>query len=243
MPTIPRFRGYADPGSPLHRSAQRRAPSGKGRARRHPCQHPCRGVLVTDETRAQRRPRPAIEYGPTGEQVAKNVRRLRRRRRLTTNDLAGRLRAAERPVVASGIAKIERLERQVNVDDFAALAVALGVSPGALLLPLEDSSAELVEVTGAGSVSAASAWAWASSQWPLAGPGATDSVEYALSSLPPGARESFLHPASRAAQVACEEVARTLMQPDNASRARLALERALVEVDLLAREQQRAGSA
>ncbi|MDP9953184.1 MULTISPECIES: helix-turn-helix domain-containing protein [Streptomyces] len=198
---------------------------------------------MVDEPRAPRSPRPAVEYGPTGGQVAKNVRRLRRRRRLTIHDLAERLRVAGRPVVASGIAKIERLERQVNVDDFAALAVALGVSPGALLLPLEDSRDESVEVTGAGLVSAVSAWAWANSQWPLPGVGATDSLEYALSSLPPGARESFLHPAARAAQVACEEVVRTLTQPDNASRARLALERALVEVDLFAREQQRAESA
>ncbi|RBL80553.1 hypothetical protein DDE05_50540 [Streptomyces cavourensis] len=131
----------------------------------------------------------------------------------------------------------------MNVDDFAALAVALGVSPGALLLPLEDSSAESVEVTGGGSVSAASAWAWVSNKGPLPAAGAADSLEFALSSLPPSAREVFLHPAARAAQMACEEVVRTLAQPDNASRARLALERALVEVDLLAHQQQKAGSA
>lgn len=198
---------------------------------------------MADGFEVKRRSRPAVEYGPTGGQVAKNVRRLRRRRRLTMHDLAERLRAAERPVVASGIAKIERLERQVNVDDFAALAVALGVSPGALLLPLEDSSAESVEVTGAGSVSAASAWAWVSNKGPLPAVGAADSLEYALSSLPPSAREVFLHPAARAAQVACEEVARTLTEPNNASRARLALERALAEVDLLAHQQQRVGNA
>src|SRR3954454_23683106 len=42
---------------------------------------------------------------------------------------------AGRPILASGLGKIESGERRVDVDDLVALAVALDVSPVRLLLP------------------------------------------------------------------------------------------------------------
>lgn len=83
---------------------------------------------------AQRRVRPAIEYGPTAQAVATNVLRLRRARGLSIYALSDRLRAAGRPITPSAVGKIERLARQVNVDDLSALAAALDVEPFHLML-------------------------------------------------------------------------------------------------------------
>ncbi|MFJ9376112.1 helix-turn-helix domain-containing protein [Streptomyces sp. NPDC101455] len=120
---------------------------------------------MTDE---KRRPRPAAQYGPTATAVSENVKRLRERRNLTIYSLSGMLEKVGRPITPSAIAKIERQQRQVTVDDLAALAVVLGVSPSALLLPLDDSPKNTIEVTGAaGSVPADVAWDWADGQRPL----------------------------------------------------------------------------
>ncbi|MFF7842847.1 helix-turn-helix domain-containing protein [Streptomyces ossamyceticus] len=119
---------------------------------------------MTDE---KRRPRPAAQYGPTAEAVAENVKRLRERRNMTIYSLSGALEKVGRPITPSAIAKIERQQRQVNVDDLAALSVVLGVSPSALLLPLDDSPKSTTEVTGGGTVPADVAWDWADGQRPL----------------------------------------------------------------------------
>ncbi|MFM9595801.1 helix-turn-helix domain-containing protein [Streptomyces scabiei] len=119
---------------------------------------------MTDE---KRRPRPAAQYGPTAEAVAENVKRLRERRSMTIYSLSGALEKVGRPITPSAIAKIERQQRQVNVDDLAALAVVLGVSPSALLLPLDDSAETTIAVTGGGSVTADVAWDWMDGKRPL----------------------------------------------------------------------------
>ncbi|MFD6822488.1 helix-turn-helix domain-containing protein [Streptomyces sp. NPDC060085] len=119
---------------------------------------------MTDE---KRRPRPAAQYGPTAASVAENVKRLRERRNMTIYSLSGALDKVGRPITPSAVAKIERQQRQVTVDDLAALAVVLGVSPSALLLPLDDSTANSIEVTGGGAVPADVAWDWADGQRPL----------------------------------------------------------------------------
>lgn len=87
---------------------------------------------------------------------------------------------------------MERQQRQVTVDDLAALAFIFGVSPSALLLPLEDSDDLDVEVTGAGRVPADVAWDWADGKRPLQWPEgdvSTASFEYRLYSRPPGRRD------------------------------------------------------
>lgn len=138
----------------------------------------------------QQRGRRAIEVGPTGRIVAQNLARLRERRGFTTRQLAGALERAGRTIPASGITKMEKAERGVTSDELVALSVVLGVSPAALLLPLTDSPADSVSVTGAGEVPADTAWAWASNEGPLRIPEGADvrtvALEYQLYSLPPG---------------------------------------------------------
>ncbi|WP_062189052.1 helix-turn-helix domain-containing protein [Streptomyces sp. AVP053U2] len=119
---------------------------------------------MTDE---QRRARPATQYGPTAETVAFNVKRLRERTGMTIYKLSALLREAGRPITPAAVGKIERQQRQVNVDDLAALAVIFGVSPSALLLPLTPKASDPVEVTGSGTVSAGDAWSWADGERPL----------------------------------------------------------------------------
>lgn len=142
---------------------------------------------MTDETR---RPRPAAQYGPTAAAVAANVRRVRELRGLTIYGLASALSAVNRPIAPSAVAKIERKERQVTVDDLTALAVVLGVSPSALLLPLTDRTDDSVEVTGGGSVAADTAWDWADGKRPLrmSGDIGAARLEYELYGRPPGRR-------------------------------------------------------
>ncbi|MDT0270847.1 helix-turn-helix domain-containing protein [Streptomyces sp. DSM 44915] len=143
---------------------------------------------MTSEKRASR---PAIKYGPTALTVARNLKRVREARGLTTYALSGALRKAERPITPSAVAKIERGERQVTVDDLAALAFVLDVSPASLLLPLEDGLEAHVSITGAGEVPADVAWAWASSERPIRlpeGDARTAMLEYQLYALPPGRR-------------------------------------------------------
>jgi transcriptional regulator with XRE-family HTH domain len=115
----------------------------------------------------QQRGRRAIEVGPTGQIVAANIARLRERRGLTTRQLSGELERAGRNIPASGITRMEKGERVVTTDELAALAVAFGVSPSALLLPLTDRSTDSVEVTGGGTVLAGDAWSWANGERPL----------------------------------------------------------------------------
>lgn len=115
----------------------------------------------------QQRGRRAIEVGPTGRTVAANIARLRERRGLTTRQLSGMLERAGRPIPASGITRMEKGERVVTTDELAALAVAFGVSPSALLLPLTNRHDERVEITGGGEVDALRAWEWGIGRLPL----------------------------------------------------------------------------
>lgn len=125
-------------------------------------------LLMTEQ---QKRRRGAVEMGPTAATVAANVRRLRDDvRGWSTYELAGKLSKMGRPIAPSAVAKIERGERQVTVDDLMALAIALGVSPVTLLLPPNTRAQKdenglpqqaVTEVTGAGEVGAGDAWRWA----------------------------------------------------------------------------------
>lgn len=104
---------------------------------------------------------------PTGLVVAANIRRVRERRGLSTYQLAQKLKAEGRPVAPSALAKVERAERRVDVGDLAAIAVALGVSPASLLLPLTAKVGDPVEITGGGTVDALRAWEWGIGRLPL----------------------------------------------------------------------------
>lgn len=70
--------------------------------------------------------------GSVGQRVAKEVERLRGR--TTVRELSARLSKLGRPILPSGITKIEQGSRRVDVDDLVALAIALKVTPTRLLL-------------------------------------------------------------------------------------------------------------
>ena len=83
--------------------------------------------------------RRAVEIAEYGAKVADNVANLREQRGLTLDQLSTRLREMGRPIIASGISKIEQGERRVDADDLVALARALEVMPVELLQDREHS--------------------------------------------------------------------------------------------------------
>lgn len=116
-------------------------------------------LAMTDEKRQPRRPRPAVQYGPIAESVAKNVERLRKTRGKTIYSLSGELGEIGRPITPSAIAKIEKQQRQVTVDDLVALALVFNTSPISLLLPAEWGDGQ-VELTSERRLAARTAWRW-----------------------------------------------------------------------------------
>ncbi|MEU1117803.1 MULTISPECIES: helix-turn-helix transcriptional regulator [unclassified Streptomyces] len=104
--------------------------------------------------------------GPTGEQVRANVVRVRELRGMSKKQLADRVLELGRPIPPLGISRIEAGTRRVDADDLVALAIALHVSPATLLLPWGPADSP-VEVTAAGTVTAAESWMWADGVRPL----------------------------------------------------------------------------
>ena len=73
---------------------------------------------------------------------------------------------------ASGISKIEQLDRRVDVDDLVGLAIALGVTPDRLLLTgriTPDVADQAIELTSAVQMPVLDAWQWAVGDTPLSG--------------------------------------------------------------------------
>jgi transcriptional regulator with XRE-family HTH domain len=88
---------------------------------------------------------------------------------MSTAALSARLTELGQPIQDTGITKIEKGDRRVDVDDLVALAVALGVTPNALLMPdLDDPSAAAatVALTPKEQGRADSLWAWAAGEQP-----------------------------------------------------------------------------
>lgn len=101
----------------------------------------------------------------TGEMVAQNIARVRKSSNVSLQELERRLDGLGRRISFSGLSKIERHLKRVEVDDLMAIAIALDVSPLALLLPQGDPY-EPVEVTGAVG-STALFWEWAMGERPM----------------------------------------------------------------------------
>ncbi|GAB2818800.1 helix-turn-helix domain-containing protein [Lentzea nigeriaca] len=106
----------------------------------------------------------SIERGPVAQRVAENIRDLRRSRDMTLQELSDRLAEVGRPVVVSGVGKMEQTKaegaRRVDVDDLVALALALDVSPLRLLLTATAAPDELTELSQDVRVSERVAWLW-----------------------------------------------------------------------------------
>jgi transcriptional regulator with XRE-family HTH domain len=125
-------------------------------------------------------------------QVAENLRRLRSARGLSTSRLSKLLADFGRPIQPTGITKIEKRERKVDVDDLVALAAALRVNPSALLLP--PTIAGEIELTGVGVVPADVAWRWADGEGPIGPVGEGDRysavfLDFLLHARPEGRRD------------------------------------------------------
>ncbi|MGW4371997.1 DEAD/DEAH box helicase family protein [Nocardia takedensis] len=98
--------------------------------------------------------------GPAGIRVGQRLKDVRQSRGLTLNLLATRLSDLGRPIDLSALAKIEKGQRRVDVDDLMALARALDVSPNWLLFP-ETATNDRVDLTAAFSMTGREAWQWA----------------------------------------------------------------------------------
>src|SRR5580698_6346445 len=109
------------------------------------------------------------EAGPGSECVAANLRRIRQERGLSYAELARRLAALGHPVLDTGLIKIEKGQRRVDVDDLMALAVALGTTPNRLLLPEVEfaNPGASCELTPGIRARVSDVWAWAYGEKPL----------------------------------------------------------------------------
>jgi transcriptional regulator with XRE-family HTH domain len=70
--------------------------------------------------------------------VARNVAELREQRGLTVRALSAKLGELGRPILPSGITKIENQTRGVSVGDLIALSIALRVNPNRLMIGIDD---------------------------------------------------------------------------------------------------------
>ncbi|WP_406462338.1 helix-turn-helix domain-containing protein [Streptomyces sp. NBC_01622] len=97
--------------------------------------------------------------------MAENLLELRKARGQSTLKLSAAMEELGQPVPASGITRIEKGDRRVDVDDLVAFALALNVSPNALLLPARWDYGQ-VNLTPNRSVSSRTAWLWAEGRSP-----------------------------------------------------------------------------
>lgn len=101
--------------------------------------------------------------------TADNLRRIRQERGLSYAELSRRLTGIGHPILDTGLLKIEKGDRRIDIDDLVALAVALGTTPNRLLLPDMQGlpPAGEGEITPTVAAPAQLLWAWASGEVPL----------------------------------------------------------------------------
>ncbi|GAB2922902.1 helix-turn-helix domain-containing protein [Streptomyces heilongjiangensis] len=156
------------------------------------------------------------ESGPTSTQVAQNIERVRKARQLKQKDVSDRLRAVGRPMLPTVVSKVERGDRRVDVDDLVAFALALNVSPLALLLPpVPIGDWATVRLTADVEALIADAWAWAAGEQALPdepGDRPDSAKQEAYEQLTLSKRRRYLksRPASREAEALHAEVDRVV---------------------------------
>ena len=122
-----------------------------------------------------------IALGPIGRALIDNLIRLRGQ--TTYAELSRRMEKAGRPIPSLGLRRIEAGERRVDVDDLVALALVLGVSPLALLLP-QGEQTDTSDVGGR-EVRNDALWQWSIGHVPLDG---SNPRQFQANSLPPWLR-------------------------------------------------------
>ncbi|MCM3894304.1 helix-turn-helix domain-containing protein [Gordonia sputi] len=120
-----------------------------------------------------------VEIGATGETVRRNIARIRNEQRLTLRQLADRLHETDRPLSYTTLSQIENGARRVDVDDLMTLAVALDVSPSALLAGADESD-QPTSATGLPSISNRELWLFLEGYWSPRGSG----IDFVLRSRP-----------------------------------------------------------
>lgn len=108
--------------------------------------------------------------GAVGAQVVENVKELMAARGLSLRGLSERLEATGRRILPSVLGRLTSGGRRVDADDLLALALALDVSPSALLLPRHVRADDMVELAPNVRHRAAEAWAWMDGRLPLPPP-------------------------------------------------------------------------
>jgi transcriptional regulator with XRE-family HTH domain len=120
-----------------------------------------------------------VPRGPVSGYLTENVKRLRAARRWSLADLSNELEAVGRPILSSGLHRLEQGKRRVDADDLVALAAAFHVSPISLLLPAD--GVDDVSLTVTKRVAAQAAWDWMRGRRPLELP--TDDDEARIQEL------------------------------------------------------------
>ncbi len=180
--------------------------------------------------------------------VAKRVKELRKERKWKQQDLANAMTAKGYPTDRSTVVRLETRKRGISVDDLVAVAAALNVSPGWLLLDAEAGAGE-TEVAVVGNVRAPAwaAWQWVEGISPLPSREAQNDDDYGhdgwntLSEIeefqvgrPAEIRRRQQHSASRAARDLVRRVDRVLLdtsKPQRVETARRAISRVAAELD------------
>ncbi|MFC7962699.1 helix-turn-helix domain-containing protein [Rhodococcoides kroppenstedtii] len=150
-----------------------------------------------------------VEIGPTGDVVRANIASVRRERGYTLRQLSDRFGEIGRPMSNSSISQIETGSRRVDVDDLVAFAVALDVSPNALLMPQHYDANRLIDAAGAPQVSAGLFWYFLDGMRSLT----TQSVDFVVRSQPPFLRPRSIPDPSKSRDMGPLRVAR-MMQTD-----------------------------
>src|SRR5688572_416451 len=99
-----------------------------------------------------------VQHGPVSRVVVSNVRRLREAKGWSYPKLSEEMARVGRPILATGLHRLENGKRRVDADDLVALAMALEVSPVTLLMPFTAQGS--VELTDTISADALDAWDW-----------------------------------------------------------------------------------
>jgi transcriptional regulator with XRE-family HTH domain len=132
-----------------------------------------------------------VPRGPISAYVVENVKRLRAERRWSLADLSKAMGEKGRPMLSSGLHRLETGKRRIDADDLVALALAFDVSPMTLLLPWAEEGK--VSLTDTVTADVRAAWLWARGEAPLQEPEDWDEAQFAklqfhLNAVPRGFR-------------------------------------------------------
>lgn len=142
-----------------------------------------------------------VPRGPISGYVVENVRRLRGERKWSLVELSDRMGAAGRPMLASGLHRLEQGSRRIDVDDLVALAIVFDCAPVTLLFP-PDTGGD-VQLTWSQTVEALVAWDWARGVRPFDLPAdeqeaAIRTAEFQLTAVPSPLQSADLGKITRA---------------------------------------------